>query len=78
MEKYEEMRKFSLENFETTKDRLHTQDILDILSRNGFSFDSGVMGKYFKSMEIGKHRSSCVINSQKKKGYYNIRYKGAT
>ena len=80
-EKYMKIRRFILENFETTrniKDRLHTQDILDILSKKEFQYNNDDMAKIFKSLEIGKHRSSCVINSKNRAGYYFIRYKGET
>ena len=80
-DKYMKIRAFILENFETTnnkKDRLHTQDILDILSKKDFSYSTCNMARIFKGLEIGKHRNDCIINSKNKAGYYYIRYKGET
>ncbi len=81
MDKYEGMRRFIMENFETTsnkRDRLHTQDILDILGNNGFLFSTGRTAQVFKSMNIGEHRNNCVINYKAKAGYIYLKYKGAT
>ena len=80
-DKYMKIRAFILENFETTnniKDRLHTQDILDILSKEDFSYSACNMARIFKGLELGKHRNDCIINSKNKAGYYCVRYKGAT
>ena len=79
MDKYKKLRQFILENFETTtskKDRLHTQDILNILSNNKLLFSTGKTAQVFKSMNIGQHTSDCRINSVSKSGYYYIAYKG--
>ena len=78
MEKYQELRKFIIENFEETankKDRLHTQDILNILSDNHLLFSSSKSAQVFKSMKIGQHTSDCRINSKSKAGYYYLTYK---
>ncbi len=75
------MRRFIMENFETTsnkRDRLYTQDILDILGNNGFLFSTGRTAQVFKSMNIGDHKKNCVINYRAKAGHYCIRYNGAT
>jgi hypothetical protein len=80
-EKYMKIREFILENFETTnnmKDRLHTQDIIDILSEKDFSYSTCNMIRIFEDMEIGKHRSKNRINAETKAGYYYKRYKGKT
>jgi len=78
-EQYLKIRNFILENFETTnniKDRLHTEDIINILSKKDFSYSIHNMRCIFKDLNIGKHRRDCLINSKNKAGYYYIRYKG--
>jgi len=64
MAKYEDMKKFIRQNFiETTskKDRLHTCDILDILSDNKFLFSTSKTAQVFKSMNMGIHTNNCSI-----------------
>ncbi len=64
-EKYDELRKFILENFETTTnihDRLHTRDIINIVYNNKFKFCDCKIAEVFKSMNIGEHRKQCNIN----------------
>ena len=66
MDKFNEMRIFILNNFETTTnkfDRLHTEDIIDLLYRKGgFLYDTSRTAKVFKSMGIGEYKSSCRIH----------------
>jgi len=79
MDKYKAMKEFIKKNFITTdndKDRLHSETITNILRNNNFIYDPCVMAKIFKSMNIGTFRGSCLINSERKRGYYNIIYKG--
>ena len=79
MDKYEAMRQFILDNFETTtniNDRLHTKDIIDILANNKFLFSTCKMAEVFKNTNLGTHRSKCNIKSNIKTGYYFLRYKG--
>jgi hypothetical protein len=79
-EKYEELKQFFLQNFETTSninDRLHTQDIYFIVMNDKFSFSSGKIAEVFKSLNIGEHRRSCNINRKIQSGYYYVIYKGA-
>ncbi len=80
MEKYEKLRQFFLENFETTtnmKDRLHTRDIVYVAQNNKFLFSDGKIAEVFKSLNIGEHRSRCNINRKYQSGYYYVIYKGA-
>ena len=77
--KYEALKQFFLENFETTtnkNDRLHTRDILNIAYNNKFLFSDCKIAEVFKSLKIGEHRRSCNINKNSQSGYYNIIYKG--
>ena len=77
-EKYEELKKFFLENFETTKnifDRLHTKNIMNIANRNGFLFADCKMAQAFKSLDIGEYKKTCNIFGEVKTGYYFIIYK---
>ena len=79
MDKYQRLREFISENFETTtnkKDRLHTEEIMNILFTKGLLYSTGKTAQVFKSMKIGEHRSNCRINSMAKAGYYYIAYKG--
>jgi|LakMenE18May11ns_1017448.scaffolds.fasta_scaffold8689658_1 hypothetical protein len=79
-EKYEDLRQFFLNNFETTandKDRLHTQDIFKIvLDNNKFYFGNNKIAEIFRNLNIGEHRRSCNINRKIKTGYYFLIYKG--
>ena len=78
-EKYEGLRQFFLDNFETTTsihDRLHTRDIINIAQDNKFLFSDGKIAEVFKSMNIGERRSKCNINKKIQSGYYNVIYKG--
>ena len=79
-EKYEELRQFFLKNFETTpnmNDRLHSKDIVNIALDNKFLFSDCKISEVFKSMNIGEHRSKCIINRKVHSGYYYLIYKGA-
>ncbi len=73
MDKDEGMRRFIMENFETTsnkRDRLYTQDILVILGNNGFHFSTGRTAQDFKSINISELKNNCVINYRAKAGLY--------
>ncbi len=77
--KYEPLRKFFLENFETTtnkNDRLHSRDIINIAYNNKFSFSDCKIAEVFKSMNLGEHRKQCNINRKIQYGYYYLIYKG--
>jgi hypothetical protein len=77
MEKYEELRQFFSNNFETTtnmKDRLHTRDIINIAHDNKFLFSDCKIAEVFKLLNIGEHRSKCNINRKVQTGYYNVVY----
>ena len=78
-DKYKAMKEFILENFSTTTnihDRLHTQDILNILANNKFLFSSAKMAQNFKSLNLGEHRKQCNINKKIQSGYYCLKYTG--
>ena len=80
-EKYEGLKQFFSENFETTtniKDRLHTKDIVNIAYNNKFLFSDVKIAEVFKSMNIGEHRRTCNINKKVQTGYYFVVYKGAS
>ena len=54
MDEYLKIRDFIVDNFETTsniKDRLHTQDILNILSKKEFQYSNDDMAKSFKRFD---------------------------
>ncbi len=83
MDRYDRMREFIKENFETTSnkwDRLHTEDIIDILHRKGgFLYSTGKTAQVFKSMGIGEYKpNGCSINRKSKAGYIFLIYKGKT
>ncbi len=79
-EKYEILRKFFIENFETTSninDRLHTRDIVNIVYDNKLlAYCDHKIAVVFKTMNLGEHRKQCNINRKVQSGYYNIIYKG--
>ncbi len=69
MDKYQKLLELILENFETAtneKDRLHTQDLLNILSDNVLLFSASKTKQVFKSMNTGKRQCNCIINKIKK------------
>ncbi len=75
--KYKAMKEFILRNFSTTtniNDRLHTQDIMNILSSNKFLFSTAKMAQIFKSLNLGEHRKQCNINKKIQSGYYFLEY----
>ncbi len=78
--KYNALRNFILENFETTtniNDRLHTRDIVNIVYDNKLlSYSDCKIAEVFKSLNIGEHRRSCNINKNIQSGYYYLIYKG--
>ena len=79
-EKYEVLRKFISDNFETTtniNDRLHTRDIVNIVYDNKLlSYSDCKIAEVFKSMNLGEHRKQCNINKKIQYGYYFLIYKG--
>jgi hypothetical protein len=79
-EKYDALRKFILENFETTSninDRLHTRDIVNKVYDNKLlSYSDGKIAEVFKTMNLGEHRRSCNINKKIHSGYYFLIYIG--
>jgi hypothetical protein len=80
-EKYEGLRQFFLDNFETTTnihDRLHTKDIINIALNNKFLFSDCKIAEVFKSMNIGQHKKQCNIYCKIQTGYYYVIYKGAS
>ena len=77
--KYEPLRAFISDNFETTtniNDRLHTQDIVNIVYDNKLlSYSDRKIAEVFKLMNLGEHRRSCNINKKIHSGYYFLIYK---
>jgi hypothetical protein len=77
--KYDALRQFVLENFETTtniNDRLHTRDIVKIVHDNKLlSYSVCKIAKVFKSMNLGEHRSRCNIKRKVQTGYYFLIHK---
>ena len=63
---------------ETVKDFGRTLGIWVVVTNCSPEHKMVDMAKIFKSLEIGKHRNGCVINSKNRAGYYFIRYKGET
>ena len=81
-EKYEPLKKFLTEHFETTtnkNERLHTRDIVNIVYDNKFmSYSDGKIAEVFKSLNIGEHRKQCIINRKVQTGYYFLIYKSGS
>ncbi len=66
-QKYDALRKFILENFESTSninDRLNTRDIVNIAYDNKFTFSDCKIAEVFKSLNLGEHRAKCNINKK--------------
>jgi hypothetical protein len=75
--KYDALRQFILENFETTtniNDRLHTRDI--VYDNKLLSYSDCKIAEVFKSMNFGEHRSRCNIKRKVQTGYYFLIYIG--
>jgi len=70
---------FILRNFITTtdsKDRLHTEDIKDILNDKGYKIDVREAGRLVNRTGIGKYNDKCNINKVRKGGFEYIKYMG--
>ncbi len=65
-----------LRNTSNIKDRLHTQDIIDIAYNNKFLFIDGKIAEVFKTMNLGEHRKQCNIKKKVQTGCYFLIYKG--
>lgn len=68
---------FILQNFKTTtdsKDRLHTEDIKDILNEKGYKIDIREAGRLMNRTGIGKYNDKCNINKVRKGGFEYIKY----
>ncbi len=66
-QKYDALRKFILENFESStniNDRLHTRDIVNIAYENKFTFSDGKIAEVFKQLNLGEHRKQSNINKK--------------
>ena len=71
------LKEFILKYFITTdnkNDRLHTQDIINILNENKFCFSNYKTAQIFKSMNVGEHKYFCIINKKRQAGYYYLKY----
>ena len=68
---------FILRNFITTtdnKDRLHTEDIKEILNEKGYKIDKVEVGRLVNRTGIGKYNDKCNINKVRKGGFEFIKY----
>jgi hypothetical protein len=61
-------------NTNDTKDKLHTENICQILNDNGYNISPIETGKLFNRIGIGKYNKNCNINKSKKAGFENIKY----
>jgi hypothetical protein len=70
---------FIITNFKNSddgKDRLHTEDIADILKVKGYKVDKIEAGRLMNRVGIGKYNDKCNINKCRKGGYDFIKYIG--
>jgi len=72
---------FILANFKNSadsKDRLHIEDITDILIDNEYKINLIEAGRLMNRVGIGKFNKKCNIDKARKSGYDNIKYIGKT
>jgi hypothetical protein len=70
---------FIITNFKNSndgKDRLHTEDIANILIDKGYKVDKIEAGRLMNRVGIGKYNDKCNINKCRKGGYDYIIYIG--
>lgn len=68
---------FIINNFITTtdsKDRLHTDDIAEILNENGYKLTVVETGRLINRTQIGKFNKMCNIDKVRKGGFDYIKY----
>ena len=59
----------NFKNSENGKDRLHTEDIADILKNKGYKVDKIEVGRLLNRIGIGKYNKMCNIDKCRKAGY---------
>ena len=70
---------FIIKNFKNTdddKDKLHTEDIHEILKDNGYKLSLVETGRMFNSIGIGKFNKNTKIDGNIKRGYVYVKYVG--
>jgi len=70
---------FIIRNFKNTnddKDRIHTEEINEILKRNNYKISLIESGRLFNSIGIGKYNDKCNINKIRKGGFQYVKYIG--
>jgi hypothetical protein len=70
---------FIIANFKNStdgKDRLHTEDISNILKDKGYKVDKIEAGRLMNRIGIGKYNKMCKIDKCRKAGYDYIKYIG--
>lgn len=63
-------------NSDDDKDRLHTEDIHEILKDNGYKISLVETGRMFNSIGIGKFNKNTNIDKVRKGGFLNVKYIG--
>jgi hypothetical protein len=66
----------NFKNSDDGKDRLHTEDIADILNKKGYKVDKVEAGRLMNRIGIGKYNDKCNIDKCRKRGYDYIKYIG--
>ncbi len=63
-------------NSNDSKDRLHTEQIANILDNNGYKIDKIEAGRLINRIGIGKYNKMCNIDKCRKAGYDYIKFVG--
>jgi hypothetical protein len=63
-------------NSNDSKDRLHTCQIANILTNNGYKIDEIDAGRLINRIGIGKYNKNCNIDKCRKRGYDYIKFLG--
>ena len=74
-EEKESVETFIINNFVTTKnnkDRMHTQEIADILMEQGYTITIVETGRLLNRMQIGKYNSKCNVKDKGIKGGFDF------
>ena len=70
---------YIMQNFRTTndsKDRLHIEEITQILNNNNYKVDKILAGRLMNRMGIGKYNKNCNKNNIRTRGYDYIKFVG--
>ena len=80
MEKKEyQLKLFIIKNFinsDDNKDRLHIDNINNILNNEGYKISNTEINKLFNRINLGKYNKMCNIDKVRKGGYDCIKYIG--